>query len=157
MASTIELPHKAYLLPTPIADWPPVWWFWLIVGALVILVITLLVWGWSRHYARQYRREAIALITQSYKESDNDQAFIQCCLETIKRCLQTVGNEAMVSLPTAQLLPLLDADRRQTDPHLTPLTELFTERLYQAQGTLSESERRQLWQATATWIRKHHV
>ena len=157
MDSAIELPNTAYLLPTPIPDWPPVWWFWLVVAGVVIVGMVVIAWLIKRHRTRHYRREALKIVTQYYQHADTDQAFIQSCLETIKRCLQTEGNDGLVSLPTSQLLPLLDANQRRVTRPLSPLSELFTQRLYQPDVELSEGEREDLYQATRSWIRKHHV
>ncbi|MBM6551940.1 DUF4381 domain-containing protein [Marinomonas ostreistagni] len=157
MEDRIELPHSAYILPAPIADWPPAWWFWLVLAVVLLGLLSLLAFWLRRHYKRQYRREALCIVNQHYQKSGNDQAFVKSCLESIKRCLQTEGQQHLASLPAATLFPKLDQQVRHRRNSLTPLVALFETGLYQANAKLSADERRQIFDATRTWIRKHHA
>jgi len=102
----IELPNTAYILPDNIAMWPPVWWTWLVVGALVILLISLMTIKFISYKRNLYRRDAIKLI-DTLEELD-DVAFLTQCHQIIRRCLLTLGRNDLASLPSQDLFDQLD-------------------------------------------------
>ncbi|SBS30215.1 hypothetical protein MAQ5080_01604 [Marinomonas aquimarina] len=155
MSMTIELPNKAYMLPQAIPEWPPVWWFWLVVAAAILLLALLVFSLVRRHRQRAYRREALAQLSQTQELSD--QALIELCLSVIKRCLMTEGKQELVSIPTSELLPILDRHNKRSKIKLAVYEACFTSAIYQPNSQLSADEREALLRVTKAWIRGHRA
>ena len=155
MTKSIELPNKAYMLPDSIPDWPPVWWFWLVIaGALLALILLLL--GMYHHYRKHtYRREALQQLKQHTGLSDL--ALIELCLTLMKRCLITEGKEALASLTNKELLPELDRQLRSSRVKLVDYEEYFVTLIYQPHTQLTATQRQAIIQITSTWIRRHRA
>ena len=155
MTTAIELPNKAYMLPDTIPNWPPVWWFWLVL-ATVIVMFGLTVISIRRRYIKQaYRREALKQLND--QQDLSDQALTEHCLTLIKRCLITEGKTELASLTTKALLPLLDQQVKRAPIKLTQCEDSFSTSLYQPNGQLTPAQRAALIQATRHWIRRHHA
>lgn len=152
---TIELPNKAYLLPDSIPDWPPVWWFWLVVAAVIFALLLTIIRLRRRYVKRAYRREALQQLNQHTELSD--QALGEHCLTLIKRCLITEGQQDLASLTSKELLPLLDQQLKHSKIKLAALEDCFSASIYRPKGQLSAEQRQTLIQATRIWIRRHRA
>lgn len=155
MATTIDLPNKAYMLPDSIPNWPPAWWFWLVLAAVITLFVLAVIALRRRHGKRTYRREALQQLNDCHELSD--QALTSLCLTLMKRCLITEGKEDMASLTTQQLLPLLDQQCKSSRHPLSALEDSFSSAIYMPNGQLTTEQREALTQATRLWIRRHRA
>lgn len=155
MATTIELPNKAYMLPDSIPNWPPVWWFWLVLVVAALTLLLVFIGLRKRHLKRAYRREALAQLKQHPDLSD--QALTELCLTLIKRCLITEGKDTLASLTTPMLLPLLDQQLRFSRVKLTDFEDSFSSSIYRPNSQLSRAQRDGLIRATRHWIRRHRA
>lgn len=151
----IDLPHKAYLLPQSVPMWPPVWWTWLIVAAIVLFLIGLLILWYRRHKKRTYRREALSAVTNTSSElSDKD--CILLCHEMVRRCLISEGKTETAALPSKTLFETLDKSmpaKRQ----FSSLGSEFIDGPYRSQIELATEQRSTMIKNTCYWIRKHHA
>lgn len=151
----IDLPHKAYMLPQSVPMWPPVWWTWLIVAAVVLFIIALLFLWYRRYKKRAYRREALSNITNTSKDlADKD--CILLCHEMVRRCLISEGKTETAALPSKTLFETLDNDmpaKRQ----FTSLGNEFIDGPYRNQIELTSEQRSAMIKNTCYWIRKHHA
>jgi len=148
----IELPNTAYILPDNIAMWPPVWWTWLVVGALVILLISLMTIKFISYKRNLYRRDAIKLI-DTLEELD-DVAFLTQCHQIIRRCLLTLGRNDLASLPSQDLFDQLDlglAPKYQ----FKQLGSVFVTGAYQPNLLLKEEQKEEILRLTKHWCRRH--
>lgn len=152
----LELPHRAYMLPEAIPNWPPVWWFWLVVMALLCVAFSLGVYVLSRRKRSAYRREALQELEQ-LSSALHDREFIAHCLALIKRCLMTEDRGDLTSLMTLELFTLLDSREKNIQLHLTPLADLFNQTLYQPNVKLSAAQKMELLQTVSKWLRHHHA
>ncbi|SHE49370.1 protein of unknown function [Marinomonas polaris DSM 16579] len=151
----IDLPHKAYLLPQSVPMWPPVWWTWLIVAAIILFIIGLFVLWYRRHKKRTYRREALYAVTNTSSElSDKD--CILLCHEMVRRCLISEGKTETAALPSKTLFETLDKSmpaKRQ----FSSLGCEFIDGPYRSQIELETEQRNTMIKNTCYWIRKHHA
>lgn len=151
----IDLPNKAYMLPTAIPPWPPVWWFWLVLAGLFFLIAIAITFLVIRRKRNAYRREALSSIKTSTQLSD--QALVERSIELIKRCLITTGHAHLAALPIAAFLPIMEQSLKRSRYAFTEeLTPLY-ERVYQPNIELTPADRQHLITLTAYWIRKHHA
>ena len=151
----IDLPHKAYMLPQSVPMWPPVWWTWLIVVAVILFIIGLLALWYRRHKKRTYRREALSAITNTSSElSDKD--CILLCHEMVRRCLISEGKTETAALPSKTLFETLDKSmpaKRQ----FSSLGSEFIDGPYRSQIELTTEQRSAMIKNICYWIRKHHA
>ncbi|MBR7889198.1 DUF4381 domain-containing protein [Marinomonas sp. A79] len=151
----LELPNKAYLLPDNIPMWPPVWWTWLLVAALLIAITALGAFYYKRHQKRTYRREACQAITQSIAELSDKESLL-LCHEMVRRCLVSEGKQHLVSLPSAQLFAQLD-EQLPGKKRFSSLGAGFIDGPYRPVIELNEQQRADMIAVTLFWIRKHHA
>lgn len=155
----IDLPNKGYLLPENIPMWPPVWWTWLVVAALILCLIGLVVYVNRRHKARAYRREALAgLSIASLTKTDDvsDKACILLCHEMVRRCLISEGKQQVAALPSQTLFETLDQEM-PAKKRFSLLGDDFIHGIYRQQLTLTPEQRDAMLKTTRYWIRKHHA
>lgn len=151
----IDLPHKAYMLPQSVPMWPPVWWTWLIVAAVVIFIIGLLILGYRRYKKRAYRREALSNIINTSSEM-TDKDCILLCHEMVRRCLISEGKTETAALPSKTLFEKLDStlpEKRQ----FSALGNEFIDGPYRNLVELTSEQRSAMIKNTCYWIRKHHA
>lgn len=152
---TIDLPHKAYMLPQSVPMWPPVWWTWLIVAAITLVIIGLLFLWYRRHKKRTYRREALSNITKQSSEL-SDKESILLCHEMVRRCLISEDKTETAALPSKTLFATLDKTmpaKRQ----FSALGNKFIDGPYRSQVELTTEQRNAMIKNTCYWIRKHHA
>lgn len=151
----IDLPNKAYILPDSIPMWPPVWWTWLVLAAL-LLAIGLVIAYRYRHYQKQaYRREALTVINDVTEELQ-DKDCILLCHEIIRRCLLSEGQTELAALPSNALLEKLDLSM-PAKHQFSSLGDDFVNGPYRQNIKLAPEQRRTMIKATRYWIRKHHA
>ena len=150
----IELPHKAFILPSEIPMWPPAWWTWLVIAAVLIIFIGLLFGLIRRHKQRAYRREALALLQADLTLPDK--ALLQHCHELIRRCLISEHNQPAAAYMTHELIQQLDK-HMPAKKQFANLGQWFLDGQYQAHLSLTTDERTQLLNSTEIWLRKHHA
>ncbi|TYL47516.1 DUF4381 family protein [Marinomonas sp. IMCC 4694] len=154
-SSTIELPNKAYLLPKYIAMWPPVWWTWLLVAALLVVLLAICFFSYRRYQQRGYRRDALTSI-KSMPDNLNNKQYILLCHEMVRRCLISERQQLLASLPSTVLFENLD--RHLPKKHrFGSLGAVFIEGPYRPQIELTSEQRTRMIQVTCYWIRKHHA
>jgi len=153
--ATIDLPNKAYLLPQAIPMWPPAWWTWLILAAILLFIIGLLIFCYRRHQKNSYRREALSAITKASSEL-SDKACILLCHEMIRRCLISEGQHETAALPSAALMEKIDSSMPEKH-HFSKLGSNFIDGLYRNHIELTPEQRTQMLKVTRDWIRKHHA
>ncbi|MBJ7538835.1 DUF4381 domain-containing protein [Marinomonas transparens] len=153
--TSIELPHKAYMLPEAVAMWPPVWWTWLVLAFLILLLLTGIALLWQRHRKRAYRREALQILKDTVADlSDKD--CIMLCHEMIRRCLISEGKRQLAALPTEALV--LELDEKTTAKYqFSTLSHNFISGPYRNRIKLSVEQRQHILNVTRYWIRKHHA
>ncbi|NVK74293.1 MAG: DUF4381 domain-containing protein [Oceanospirillaceae bacterium] len=152
---TIDLPNTAYMLPQSVPMWPPAWWTWLVVAAIVILVIALIFLAFKRHKKRGYRREALSNINQRSPEL-TDKDCIVLCHEMVRRCLISEGKTEMAALPTKKLFEELDKSLPMKKA-FSALGGEFVDGPYRSQIELTTEQRNTMINTTCYWIRKHHA
>lgn len=152
----IDLPNKAFILPEAIPMWPPVWWSWLaLLAILIVATITGIVL--VKHYKKNaYRRMATQLLTKEETSLLSDKELLTHCHTIIKRCLVTHNKALYAAMPTDELLPILDKDMGK-DNSFSNLGSWFSDGQYQPGLSLSEEERIKLVQITKKWIKKHNA
>lgn len=155
MNQTLELPHKAYLLPEAIPMWPPAWWTWLVLLAF-ILFLGLMVFGLlRRHQKRGYRREALTKLNQAQMSLSNRDTIV-LCHELIRRCLITENKMDLASQPAPKLIEHLDQQLKE-GKRFADLDPSFIDGPYRPHLELSQAQRNAIIQTTQDWIRKHHA
>lgn len=151
----VDLPNKDYLLPDDIAMWPPVWWTWLVLAA-ILLSIAFVLFTRYRHYQKQaYRREALLAIDKA-SEEQTDKDCILLCHEIIRRCLLSEGHTELAALPSNTLLEKLDLSM-PAKHQFSSLGEDFVNGPYRQHIQLTPEQRQTMIKATRYWIRKHHA
>ncbi|MCV2402173.1 DUF4381 domain-containing protein [Marinomonas sp. C2222] len=153
--ASIELPNKAYLLPEAIPMWPPVWWSWLILAALLICIAYGAVYFYRRHKQRIYRREARALL-KNRADDLSDKEVILLCHETIRRCLISEGAVIKAALPSPELFNTLDKDL-SSKHQFALLGDIFINGQYRPHIELDSEQRKQILKTTDYWVRSHHA
>ncbi|QUX95455.1 DUF4381 domain-containing protein [Marinomonas sp. CT5] len=152
---TIDLPNTAYMLPQSVPMWPPAWWTWLVVAAIVILIIALIFLAFKRHKKRGYRREALSNINKHSPEL-TDKDCIVLCHEMVRRCLISEDKTEMAALPTKVLFEELDKSL-PTKKAFSALGNKFVDGPYRNQVELTTEQRSTMIKTTCYWIRKHHA
>jgi len=151
---TLELPHEIYILPDSIPMWPPVWWTWLLMAAVLIALIFISITFIQRHTKNAYRREAINLLMNTH--TINDAALLMLCHQTIRRCLVTKKRHDLASLPSHTLFDRLDKQNKDS-MKFANLGNKFMTGAYQPELHLSHAEREQIVATTKYWCRSHHA
>lgn len=151
----IELPNKAYLLPDAIPMWPPVWWSWLILTAILLLTTFSAVYLYRRHKQRIYRREARALL-KGVTDDLSDKNVILLCHETIRRCLISEGAVIKAALPSPELFKALDKEL-PSKHQFSLLGDAFINGQYRPHIELDSEQRKQILKTTDYWVRSHHA
>ncbi|MDB4837366.1 DUF4381 domain-containing protein [Marinomonas sp.] len=155
LQTSLELPNKAYLLPDAIPMWPPVWWTWLVLAAVLMGILAGLIHLIRRHKKRAYRREAVGILT-TVTDDMPDKAVVLLCHETIRRSLISMGRHTQAALPNSELLDTLD--KQLPEKHqFSSLGEEFAHGQYRPQLELSAEQRHKVIATTRYWIRKHHA
>ena len=158
--ATISLPNEAYLLPQSVPMWPPVWWVWLIVAAIVLFFLGVFVYIYRRHKKRAYRHEALANIKKA--ALDNEQGILQdkdcilLCHEMIRRCLISENKAEMAALPSTSLLEKIDLTMPKKH-QFASLGNAFFDGPYRHNVELTAEQRKVMFKTTGYWIRKHHA
>lgn len=156
MTPEIELPNTAFILPEPIAMWPPVWWFWLIAAALALTLLAL-IWLWiRRRVKRRYRTHAL-LLTQTVQPNHPSKDIASVCLEAIRRTLITEGKSQLASLPIDALCLELDQDKAHQTYPLVNISPLLNDGLYRSNVQLTLEQHDKILRTTQHWLRKHHA
>jgi cbb3-type cytochrome oxidase subunit 3 len=153
--ATIDLPHKAYLLPQAIPMWPPAWWTWLALAIILMLAIGVLAFFYRRHKKRIYRREALSALTTASHELDAKACILQCH-EMIRRCLISEGQHETAALPSSALLEKIDQSMPKKH-RFSSLGADFVDGIYQQHIELTAAQRAEMLKVTRYWIRKHHA
>ncbi|MFD1382540.1 DUF4381 domain-containing protein [Rhodanobacter aciditrophus] len=156
MNPKIELPNTAYILPDPIAMWPPVWWFWLIVAGLIVCLIALSRVWIRRHIKRRYRTDALTLV-KALHSNQTSKDLCSTCLEAIRRTLLTEGKSDLASLPIDSLCQQLDQDKAHHKYPLVNISSLLNEGLYRPGVQLTSDQHEQVLRTTQHWLRRHHA
>lgn len=158
--ATISLPNEAYLLPHSIPMWPPVWWTWLVLIAIILLVAGALIHLYRRYKKRAYRREALANINKAALNNTQDMLQdkdgILLCHEMIRRCLISENQTEMAALPSTVLLEKIDLDMPQKY-QFSLLGNAFFDGPYRHDVKLTPEQRKAMFKTTGYWIRKHHA
>ncbi|MGJ8646963.1 MAG: DUF4381 domain-containing protein [Marinomonas colpomeniae] len=153
--TSVDLPNKAYLLPQSIPMWPPVWWTWLILVAIILLIGTLVFYKYKAYKKRAYRREALAVISNITDELP-DKDCISLCHEIIRRCLISEGKYLIAALPNVTLLEKIDGDM-PVKYRFSSLGNDFINGPYRHQIKLTPEQRSAILKTTLHWVRKHHA
>lgn len=158
LGSAIELPNQNYILPTPIPMWPPVWWTWLVLLALVLMFFSIGGFCLYRYKKNAYRREAIALLNELQENSSNtsDATFLTVCHQTVRRCLLNCNRNDLAALPAHELFTTLDQTLKKRK-QFNQLGELFITGAYQPNLQLTAQNRLEMLAITKFWCRRHHV
>lgn len=151
---SIELPNKAYILPDAVPMWPPAWWTWVVLGALVTLLLIIIVMLWVRRRRRAYRREALSLLRNTHSMSD--QECIIECQHIIRRCLISSQQHSLSALTMTELLPLLDKSMPRQH-QFSQLGSWFPNGSYIPDIALSSEQKAQLYKTVSLWIRRHRA
>lgn len=152
---SMDLPHKAYLLPKAISMWPPAWWTWAVLALLIVLLATVFFLLLKKHKKQRYRREALHTLNKSAQEQD-DKSLITTCHELIRRCLVSENRLSLAALPSQSLIEQLDQslpEKRQ----LKQLGDVFISGPYHKDIDLTSEQKEQMLNLTRYWIRKHRV
>lgn len=156
MPPKVELPHSAYILPEQIPMWPPAWWFWLVLAALITAIFVLFMLWIKRVKRRRYRKDAISLL-RSVETNHSSYHIAKACLEAIRRTLITEQRETLASLPIDALFKQLDTLKGHQKHPLQRIQQLLEESLYKPDIQLSQQEHELMLLTTSHWLRKHHV
>ncbi|ADZ91800.1 DUF4381 domain-containing protein [Marinomonas mediterranea] len=149
----LELPNKAYMLPEAIPNWPPVWWFWLILLFILGTALYVTYRIGKRYKKRGYRRQAIHILKTEFKQK-NSAAKVILCHELIKRSLLSAGRPELASLAMTELIPHLD--KTQKKHTFLALGDFFVLAPYAPKIDITENQLSSLYTTTMHWIRTHH-
>ena len=154
MSIEIALPNQAYMLPTEVPLWPPAWPFWVAVSAMLLAIITGIIYLLIRHKHRAYRREALLLLNEKMSCPQSDAEKIAACLEIIRRCLLSSGRGDLCGLSTEPLLQTLDGELPKKYQFGRQGIKTATS-IYQAPTSESASDCQTFVRVTNQWIRRH--
>lgn len=156
MPTKIELPNSAYILPEQIPMWPPAWWFWLVLAALITGMAVLLIFWVKRTKQRRYRKEAISLLRLVDVHHSSYQ-IAKACIEAIRRTLLTEQRDTLASLPIDALFEQLDTLKGHQKYPLKRIQQPLEESLYKPNSQLAPQQHELILLTTSHWLRKHHV
>lgn len=145
-------------LPPPVSWWPPAPGWWLLAALLLTLFWWVFRFALRRHrqrlFSRQAKRQVNALWSRYQRQQDSTLLVKSLIILARQTAKSNPIHEQLATLPTAELLALIDKDRGGKLSEAVSLSQLHDLLYRAAPEALSRDQAKQVFHCLRQWIRK---